>query len=56
MNKTLSAIKHSESHLRKPPFENMASIPGGTSIMGSNEHYPEEAPAHNATKPSEDES
>ncbi len=25
----------------------MARIPGGTFAMGSNEHYPEEAPAHN---------
>lgn len=27
-------------------FANMARIPGGTFQMGSNEHYPEEAPAH----------
>lgn len=26
--------------------ENMARIPGGTFLMGSNDHYPEEAPAH----------
>ncbi|WP_225612577.1 formylglycine-generating enzyme family protein [Paracoccus sp. PAR01] len=27
-------------------LRNMTWIPGGTSIMGSNDHYPEEAPAH----------
>jgi formylglycine-generating enzyme required for sulfatase activity len=30
----------------KPPFENMVWIPGGTFTMGSDGHYPEEAPAH----------
>ncbi len=29
-----------------PPFEGMLWIPGGTFLMGSDEHYPEEAPAH----------
>ena len=33
----------------KPPFENMVWIPGGTFIMGSDKHYPEEAPAHEVT-------
>src|SRR6059036_1206619 len=33
----------------KPPFENMVWIPGGTFLMGSDRHYPEEAPAHKAT-------
>src|SRR5215471_2671633 len=32
-----------------PPSENMAWIPGGTFLMGSNDHYPEEAPAHFVT-------
>ncbi len=32
-----------------PPFENMVWVPGGTFIMGSNKHYPEEAPAHVVT-------
>ena len=27
----------------------MAWIPGGTFLMGSNDHYPEEAPAHHVT-------
>jgi formylglycine-generating enzyme required for sulfatase activity len=31
------------------PYEHMAWIPGGTFLMGSNDHYPEEAPAHYAT-------
>ena len=29
-----------------PPFEGMVWIPGGTFLMGSDDHYPEEAPAH----------
>ena len=33
----------------KPPFENMVWIPGGTFMMGSDKHYPEEAPAHEVT-------
>jgi sulfatase modifying factor 1 len=32
-----------------PPFENMVWVPGGTFLMGSNQHYPEEAPAHYAS-------
>ena len=34
---------------RRPPFEGMVWIPGGTFLMGSNDHYPEEAPAHSVT-------
>lgn len=34
---------------RKPPAREMVWIPGGTFIMGSNDHYPEEAPAHEVT-------
>src|SRR4029434_1567229 len=30
-----------------PPFPNMVSIPGGEFLMGSDNHYSEEAPAHN---------
>ena len=30
----------------KPPFDDMVWIPGGPFLMGSNDHYPEEAPAH----------
>lgn len=33
---------------RHPP-DNMVRIPGGTFLMGSNNHYPEEAPAHRVT-------
>lgn len=32
-----------------PPHKNMVWIPGGTFLMGSNRHYPEEAPAHRVT-------
>ena len=30
----------------KVSFENMVWIPGGAFTMGSDHHYPEEAPAH----------
>jgi len=33
----------------QPSFEGMAWIPGGTFQMGSDHHYPEEAPAHPVT-------
>jgi sulfatase modifying factor 1 len=29
-----------------PPAENMVWVPGGTFLMGSDRHYPEEGPAH----------
>jgi formylglycine-generating enzyme len=32
-----------------PPFENMVWIPGGSFMMGSDRHYPEEGPAHRVT-------
>ena len=32
-----------------PPFPNMVWIPGGTFLMGSDKHYPEERPAHRVT-------
>lgn len=32
-----------------PPFPNMVWVPGGTFMMGSDRHYPEEAPAHRVT-------
>src|SRR5262245_25379921 len=35
--------------LRQPPFPNMVWIPGGAFLMGSDQHYPEEAPAHRVT-------
>lgn len=34
---------------RKQPAKDMVWIPGGTFMMGSNDHYPEEAPAHEVT-------
>ena len=35
--------------ISKPPFADMVWIPGGTFLMGSDHHYPEEAPAHTVT-------
>ena len=32
-----------------PPFPDMVWIPGGTFLMGSDKHYPEERPAHRVT-------
>ena len=40
-----AALQHDAPH-RKPWGDNMVWIPGGTFRMGSNRHYPEEAPAH----------
>ena len=34
---------------QKPPHPSMVWIPGGTFGMGSNDHYPEEAPVHSVT-------
>ncbi len=34
---------------QKPPHPSMVWIPGGTFEMGSNDHYPEEAPVHSVT-------
>lgn len=32
-----------------PPFPDMVWVPGGTYRMGSDHHYPEEAPTHRVT-------
>ena len=32
-----------------PPFPDMVWVPGGTFLMGSDQHYAEEAPAHPVT-------
>lgn len=34
-----------------PPFKGMRWIPGGTFLMGSDSHYPEEAPVHKVSVP-----
>jgi formylglycine-generating enzyme required for sulfatase activity len=39
-------------HDPRPPEKDMVWIPGGSFSMGSNNHYPEEAPTHVATVPS----
>ena len=36
-----------DSASRKPSADGMVRVPGGTFRMGSDDHYPEEAPAHN---------
>jgi formylglycine-generating enzyme required for sulfatase activity len=33
----------------QPPFPDMVRIPGGTFMMGSDHHYPEEAPSHSVS-------
>ena len=46
----VTSIERTKStRVRKAPFANMVWIPGGTFMMGSNDHYPEEAPAHPVT-------
>ena len=34
---------------QNPPFKDMVWVPGGTFMMGSDRHYPEEAPVHSKT-------
>ena len=48
MSDTLESTVPAGSGARasRPPPEGMVWIPGGTFMMGSNDHYPEEAPAH----------
>jgi formylglycine-generating enzyme len=40
---------HSDANIGNPPHKNMVWIPGGPFMMGSNRHYPEEAPVHRAS-------
>ena len=42
-------ISGNQSHTETPPSGNMVWIPGGSFMMGSNNHYEEEAPAHKVT-------
>ncbi|TIL39582.1 MAG: formylglycine-generating enzyme family protein, partial [Mesorhizobium sp.] len=41
--------RRAQSTQVEEPFLNMVWIPGGTFLMGSDKHYPEEAPAHSVT-------
>jgi formylglycine-generating enzyme len=48
----MSSVAHDERRRAgadKPGEDTMAWIPGGTFTMGSNDHYPEEAPSHRVT-------
>src|SRR5262245_33488143 len=42
-------ICHMADEIRHMKYKEMAWIAGGTFSMGSNDHYPEEAPAHHVT-------
>lgn len=46
MNAVMERMSHAESHPGRTPPEGMAWIPGGEFRMGSDHHYPEEAPEH----------
>jgi formylglycine-generating enzyme len=43
------STKRREAPPGPPPFKDMVWIPGGTFLMGSDHHYPEEGPAHRVT-------
>ncbi len=47
--KATSATQSTPPLCSQPPAPNMVWIPGGTFLMGSDHHYPEEAPAHMVT-------
>jgi formylglycine-generating enzyme len=52
MNSNITSYKRSPEKTKPPsppPAKEMVWIPGGTFEMGSNEHYPEEAPVHSVT-------
>jgi sulfatase modifying factor 1 len=42
----MSVQQIASSRSGKPPHKDMVWIPGGTFMMGSDQHYPEESPAH----------
>ncbi len=49
---SVTSSKQAKERIDAPgaaPFEDMVWIPGGTFLMGSNDHYPEEAPVHQVT-------
>src|SRR4029077_11824544 len=46
MAERLDDRRGSDTSAPDPPSPDMVWIPGGTFLMGSNDHYPEEAPAH----------
>ncbi len=45
----MSTVAAPEVRPGEPPFPDMAWVPAGTFLMGSDHHYPEEAPAHDVT-------
>src|SRR5262245_64816490 len=45
----MTSANQAQSEADKSPFPDMVWIPGGTFFMGSDKHYPEEAPAHEVT-------
>jgi formylglycine-generating enzyme required for sulfatase activity len=45
----MSQLKTTARRPGRPPTADMVWVPGGTFRMGSNDHYPEEAPTHDAT-------
>jgi formylglycine-generating enzyme len=49
MSPSQPAVAGGASPSGPPPAAGMVWVPGGTFLMGSDRHYPEEAPAHRVT-------
>lgn len=49
MTSTTAKSTNNRKSFGRPPAKDMVWVAGGSFMMGSNNHYPEEAPAHSVT-------